>query len=66
MCISNDDNKLLTSSFNGETKVWNVRTGELLFFLNGHTNSITLSILTNDNKKVITVSDDYTVIIWDL
>jgi WD40 repeat protein len=62
--ISSDGKYIVTPSADKTAKVWEFRTGRLLFSLEGHTKQVLFAKFTKDNKNIITAGDN-SVIIWD-
>ena len=46
--------------------VWNLRTGEEVFQLSGHTRDVTSLSFSDDGKKLVSASADATVRLWDV
>jgi WD40 repeat protein/energy-coupling factor transporter ATP-binding protein EcfA2 len=62
----NDGSLLATGGADNTVKLWNVKTGQLLETLSGHTKHI-LSIAFSPNGKILaTGSADSTVMLWDV
>lgn len=55
---------LLTSSQDKTARLWEVRSGNCVQILDGHTDEVFSSIFSYCGKKVITASKDNTSIIW--
>ncbi len=47
-------------------RVWDIETGTLLATLWGHTAGVTALCLTPDGKRLVSASEDRTLIVWDL
>ena len=47
-------------------RVWDMLSGRCVHVLGGHAGRINAVRVANDNKTVITVSDDYTAKVFDL
>src|SRR5262249_6606899 len=58
------DGRLLASAGNG-ARVWEVRTGRLLFTLSGHTKGAHRVVFSPDGSRLATVSFDGSVRVWD-
>ncbi|KAI8646541.1 WD40-repeat-containing domain protein [Parasitella parasitica] len=63
-CLQFDSNLLVTGSRDRNLKMWNIRTGQLLRTLEGHTASVLC--LQFDHRYIISGSSDGTLIIWDI
>lgn len=62
----NPDGKILVSgSLDGTIKIWDVKTGELLFTLHGHKKAVTTIAFSPDGKTMASGSRDFSIIIWD-
>lgn len=60
-------NVLLTCGTEGPIRVWDLsRGGSAAGALDGHTDWVQDVILTHDGRRVLSVSDDHTVRLWDL
>ncbi len=63
----NSNNALIvTASWDPTPRVWDARTGFLIYPLTGHTNWINSAQFSPDNKLIITTSWDKTARIWDV
>jgi len=61
-----DGTRIVSASFDGTLKVWNLQTGELLRTLEGHTSHINAVVVTPDGVCAISGSWDNTIGMWDL
>lgn len=57
---------LASGGWDQTVKVWNVRQGKLLHSLEGHTSAITGVCFAPDNSRLLTVSSNGAVKIWDV
>lgn len=63
LCLQFDDQYLMTGSYDGKVRIWDVESGELIRALEGH--RMAVSALKFDNLKLITASRDQTVRVWN-
>lgn len=63
LCLQFDEQYLITGTYDGNVKVWDVETGQLVRTLKGHIRAA--SALKFDASKLITGSWDRTVRIWN-
>jgi serine/threonine protein kinase len=61
VCFSPDGNRLASSSVDHTTKVWDARTGALLFSLPGSFGVC----FSHDSKRIATSCDDCTIKVWN-
>ncbi len=67
IAITPDGQRVVTSSFDGTAKVWDVVTGEELLTFEGHTDAIYDVAVSPDGNLVATAShEDNTVRVWDI
>ncbi len=52
--------------FDGEIRIWNVKSGKMVRSFKGHSDFIRCGALSTDGKLLATGSGDTTVIIWDI
>ncbi len=64
VAINSSGTKVVTSSFDGTAKIWDINSGQCLHTLTGHTDSINSVAISSD--KVVTGSSDRTAKIWDI
>jgi len=64
--ISPDGQTVISGSRDKEIKVWNVKTGKLLYSLTGHEGSVLSIAISPDGKTLFSGSEDKTVKVWDL
>lgn len=57
--------RILTGSHDQTARLWNARTGELIFTLSGHTGMITSVGFSQEGKLILTTSNDGTARIWE-
>lgn len=65
LSFSHDNDLLLTSSEDGNAKVWRVKTGDLLFTLAGHKKELSFGIFSHDKRYILTCSADSSSRVWD-
>ncbi|BGP19627.1 hypothetical protein JCM10213_000084 [Rhodosporidiobolus nylandii] len=58
-------NVLLAGGADGTVWVWNLPRGDTMHVLAGHTSPVTCGRFTPDGKKILTASEDSTLIQWD-
>ncbi len=58
------DGHTLASGSRDETVVWNLRSGELLNTLAGHTNIINSVVISPDGRTIVSGSEDNTIRVW--
>jgi WD40 repeat protein len=66
VAVTPDGKQVIAGSMYGTLKVWNIQTGEELFTLNAHSDSVTTLALTPDGKRLISGSLDKTIKVWSL
>ena len=64
VAINSSGTKVVTSSFDGTAKIWDINSGQCLHTLTGHTDSINSVAISSD--KVVIGSWDRTAKIWDI
>ncbi|KAK2822733.1 hypothetical protein Q5P01_022798 [Channa striata] len=63
-CVFLKDGRLATTSFDGRIEIWDVKNGCRTALIDGHTNAITASDVTADQKHLATVSLDLMLKVW--
>jgi len=56
--LNDDGTRLLTGSFDGTAKLWDVETGKCLMTYKGHYCNVYSAVLTPDGARVVTGSQD--------
>jgi len=64
--LSPDGNYIASSSYYGEIKLWELKTGKVLWALKGHDNRVYAITITSDGKYVLSGSWDKSIKIWNL
>jgi len=65
VAYSKDGSLVYTGSLDNQVKAWDIRTRKVLFFLQGHRDTITSTSLSPDGSYLLTNSRDNTVRVWD-
>jgi len=67
-CITLSKNQLffVTGGFEGEVRIWELRTREMVSHLKEHTSRVTGLKLLEDDVHLVTVSKDKSILTWDL
>lgn len=71
MAVTRDDKWLISGSGHSNQStniiiIWNLKTLQKVFILDGHNNPITALAVTPDGKQVISASFDKTIKVWDI
>jgi serine/threonine protein kinase len=66
VAISPDGQTGISGSRDKDIKVWNLRSGELLYTLTGHEGSVLSIAISPNGKTLFSGSEDKTVKVWDL
>jgi len=66
VAVTPDGKKVISGSVDGPLKVWDMKSGEALFTLQGHTERINDVVVTPDGRQAISGSDDKTTRVWNL
>jgi WD40 repeat protein len=65
-CFSPDSSKLLLGSHEGVAIIFDIKSGEKLHELNGHTNPIIFVRFSPDGKFVLTIGHDNVACVWNV
>ena len=63
--VLTEENQLISGSFDGEIETWDLKTGDCLNILQGHTGTVYSLVLTEEGQ-LISGSSDRTIKVWDL
>ncbi|MEM8611212.1 MAG: hypothetical protein AAGF93_04270, partial [Cyanobacteria bacterium P01_H01_bin.105] len=63
--FSQDEQRVLTASYDGTARVWDLTTGEAQV-LEGHQSGVISAVFSQDEQRVLTASYDGTARVWDL
>src|SRR5262245_13677493 len=66
MALSSDGKWLVTGSWEGAVRLWDLRTGKQIRTFKGHADMITAVALSRDSKRLVTASVDGTARLWDV
>ena len=64
--ISDNDQWLLSSSWDSTARLWNVADGQTKMVFSGHTQSVFDARFSPDLKNIVTASNDSTIRIWNI
>jgi WD40 repeat protein/serine/threonine protein kinase len=63
--FSGDCHRIITSSADHTTRVWDATTGDSIGVLSGHSDVVTSGAFSPDGEQILTASFDKTVRLWD-
>src|SRR5258708_219139 len=66
MALSSDGKWLVTGSWEGAVRLWDLSTGKPIRTFKGHADMITAAALSRDSKKLVTASVDGAARLWDV
>jgi WD40 repeat protein len=58
-------NIMMSSSWDGTTRIWDIQTGLMIKKLNGNQTPVHAAVFTPDGSRVITAGDDRIIRVWD-
>lgn len=64
--FSRDGQTIVTGNFNGTVKLWDVKTGQVIRTLDGHTDLVYKGVFSPDEKLLASCSRDGKIKIWDV
>src|SRR5262245_7447717 len=64
MALNSDGTRLVTGSWEGAVRLWDLRTGKQIRTFKGHADMITAAALSRDSKRLVTASLDGTARLW--
>ncbi|EDR01296.1 uncharacterized protein LACBIDRAFT_312217 [Laccaria bicolor S238N-H82] len=66
VAFSQDGSRVISGSYNGTLRIWNVTTGKVEAELKGHTGCVNSVAFSQDGSQVVSGSNDKTVQIWNV
>ncbi|NEP22897.1 hypothetical protein [Moorena sp. SIO3I6] len=66
LAFTPDEKRIISASLDKNIKVWDTKSGQEFFTLNGHNESIYAITITPDGKTLISASKDKTLKVWNL
>lgn len=66
MSLSPDGQKIVTFDYDGNLKIWNSQTGDVLWEKSAEDTYINTVVWSRNAKMIATSNDDYNAIIWDV
>jgi WD40 repeat protein len=64
--VTPDGRRAVSGSDDKTLKIWDLRRGQMLHTLEGHSSSVNAAAVTPDGRRAISGSDDNTLTVWDL
>jgi nucleoside phosphorylase len=64
--VTPDGRHVVSASYDGTLKVWELGSGRAVATLEGHTRAVTACAVTPVGRHVVSASDDQTLKVWDL
>jgi WD40 repeat protein len=65
VAFSSDGRRVVSSSADKTTRIWDSEAGDVIATLEGHTNTVTSAAFSSDGRRVVSSSADRTIRIWD-
>ena len=65
LAFSPDGKRLVSGAADRLAKVWDAKTGKLVFTLEGHGNGVTSVAFNRDGSRIVSASGDRTLKLWD-
>src|SRR4051794_38253762 len=65
VAVSSDGNTIISGSWDKTIKVWDLKSGQLLQTLTGHSSSVTSVTVSSDGNTIISGSEDKTIKLWN-
>ena len=63
--FSPDGTTLLGGNNSGTIQLWNIKTGDSITVLDGHTQKIETLAFSPDGKTLVSTAEDGTILLWD-
>lgn len=66
ICISANGDYLISGGQDKILKLWNYDEGEIIYEGIGHSSAINRSIISPDQKNIVTIGNDGSIIVWNV
>jgi GTPase SAR1 family protein/RNase P subunit RPR2 len=66
VAVDPKDTRALSGHYSGQVRLWDLKTGQCLATVTGHSNIVNSVQITPDGRFAVSGSDDTTVKVWDL